>query len=145
MRKMLSIDPGVNGGLAWTDADGIIQCAPMPDGMSAVADFIRQLRQDLTTVDCIMEKTGTYMAGNSGPSAATFARHCGTIEAILYCYGVPTVQVSPQKWQKPMGLPKDKAERKRKIKEEMARRHPHLSVTLKTADALAILGYGLSQ
>ena len=145
MRKLLSIDPGVNGGLAWTDSDGIIQCAPMPEGMSGIADFIRQLRVDSQSLECVMEKTGGYMPGNSGPSAATFARHCGNIEAVLYCLGIPTVQVTPQKWQKPMCLPKDKAERKRKIKEEMARRHPHLSVTLKTADALAILEWGLSQ
>ena len=36
-------------------------------------------------------------------------------------------------------LPKDKAERKRAIREEMARRFPGLEVTLKTADALGLM------
>lgn len=141
----LAIDPGVNGGIAWVDCDGVVRSVPMPEGMSAQADFIRQLRVMLSHFEAIMEKTGTYQPGNSGPGAATFARHCGNIEAILYCYGIPTIQVTPQKWQKLMFLPKDKMERKRKIREEMARRHPHLHVTLKTADALAILEWGLSQ
>jgi hypothetical protein len=36
-------------------------------------------------------------------------------------------------------LPKDKPERKRAIRELMARRFPGLEVTLKTADALGLL------
>ena len=36
-------------------------------------------------------------------------------------------------------LPKDKAEQKRAIREEMARRFPGLAVTLKTADALGMM------
>jgi hypothetical protein len=145
-RELLAIDPGINGGLAWIDEDGIVCTAPMPEGMSAQADFIRNLRVRLPHIEAILEKTGTYQPGNSGPGAATFARHCGSIEAILYCYGIPTIQVAPQKWQAAMGsLPKDKAERKLKIKEEMARRHPHLTVTLKTSDSLAILEWGMSK
>ena len=38
-------------------------------------------------------------------------------------------------------FPKDKKERKNAIKEKMARLYPHLSVTLKTADALGILTF----
>ena len=40
-------------------------------------------------------------------------------------------------------LPKDKAQRKRAIREAMAVRHPHLTVTLATADALAILEWAV--
>jgi uncharacterized protein YbjT (DUF2867 family) len=84
------------------------------------------------------------MPGNSGPSAAKFARHCGHIEAALSALGIPTVFVLPAKWQKAIGgFPADKAERKRAIKEAMARRYPHLAVTLKTADALGLLSYAL--
>jgi hypothetical protein len=35
--------------------------------------------------------------------------------------------------------PTEKQDRKRAIREEMQRRYPHLAVTLKTADALALL------
>ena len=53
---------------------------------------------------------------------------------------IPFTEVAPGVWMKKLGtLPKDKAERKRAIREEMARRFPGLEVTLKTADALGIL------
>jgi hypothetical protein len=41
--------------------------------------------------------------------------------------------------------PKDKMERKRAIKEWAQRRYPHLTVTLKTADALALLVWAEQQ
>lgn len=137
---IIGIDPGLSGGIAWED-DGTVKAIPMPDGMSAQADFLIGLKVSSDKkLKCYMEKTGTYMPGNSGPAAATFARHCGCLEGILYTLGIPTEQVAPGVWQKKLGtLPKEKPERKRAIKEEMARRYPYLTVTLKTADALAIL------
>ena len=137
--RLISIDPGASGGIAWTD-DDIVHCAPMPEGMSEQADFIRSLCLNSSPV-CIIEKTGTYFPGNSGVAAATFARHCGHLEAILYMCGASTEQVSPRRWMAGMNLPKNKKERKKAIREAMARKYPHLPVTLKTADALAILTY----
>lgn len=141
--SIMAIDPGANGGIAFTDGD-TTGCFPMPEGMSAQADKIRSLVVEGGINRAIVERVGTYMPGNSGPAAATFARHCGHIEAILYCFGVPTDQVMPKKWQASFGtLPKDKQERKRAIKEAMARHYPHLPVTLKTADALGILTWAI--
>lgn len=140
MKPIIAIDPGAAGGLAWTDWDGVTHAEPMPEGLTAQADRLRALAVELKGAVAIMEKVGTYMPGNSGPSAATFARHCGHLEAILYTLGIPADQVAPGVWQKVLGeLPKEKADRKRQIKELMARRFPALSVTLKTADALGIL------
>jgi hypothetical protein len=136
----LAIDPGVSGGLAWLDQKNSTHAEPMPDGMTAQADRLRALAVELPGVVAIMEKTGGYMPGNSGPAAATFARHCGRLEAILYVLRIPTEQVASGVWQRSLGeLPKHKPERKRAIREAMARRFPALVVTLKTADALAIL------
>jgi hypothetical protein len=116
----------------------------MPDGMAETIDSLRELRCTISHMTAYMEQVGTYMPGNSGPSAAKFARHCGHLEAALYALGIPTVFVLPVKWQKAIGgFPADKAERKRAIKEAMARRYPHLTVTLKTADALGILTYAI--
>lgn len=145
MQQLMAIDPGASGGIAWTDGD-VIRCAPMPEGMTAQADFIRSIRTECRINRCIIEKLCGYVPGNGGASAATFARHCGGLEAMLYCMGIPTEQVAPAVWQKAIGmLPKDKQERKRAIKEAMARRYPHLSVTLKTADALGILGWEMGR
>lgn len=72
--------------------------------------------------------------------ACTFARHCGHLEAALYALGIPFTEVAPGVWMKRLGaLPKDKRERKAMIRELMARRYPHLEVTLRTADALALV------
>jgi hypothetical protein len=140
MTTILAIDPGASGGMAWL-ADGIVYAAPMPEGMTAQVDFIRAIEAQDLRLTAIIENVGHYMPGNSGPAAATFARHCGHMEAALYCLGVPTEKpVAPQTWQKALGpFDKDKATRKRQIKEAMARKYPHISVTLKTADALGIL------
>ena len=136
----IGIDPGANGGIAYTDSDGIVQAIPMPDGMTAQCDMIRSLAVHLPGAKVVMERVGSYVPGNSGPSAAKFARHCGHLDAACYMAGLPVQLVAPQTWQKAVGLmPKDKGERKRAIKEAMQRRYPHLGVTLKTADALGIL------
>ena len=140
MKPFIAIDPGASGGVAWTDPDGIAHAEPMPEGMTAQADRLRALAVELPGAVAVMEKVGTYMPGNSGPAAATFGRHVGNLEAILYMAGLPTSTVAPTVWQKSLGeLPKDKPDRKRAIKEAMQRRFPALAVTLKTADALGIL------
>ena len=136
---MLAIDPGQSGGLAYTDQDGIVQAERMPPTMTDLIDRLIELKATGIT-QAVVERTGTYVPGNSGPSAAKFARHCGHIEAALYALGFSTTQVSPAVWQKRLGaLPKDKKARKNEIKNRMAAKFPHLKVTLATADALAIL------
>lgn len=140
MKPLIAIDPGASGGLAWIDQDGHTHAEPMPAGMTAQADRLRALAAELPGAEAVIEKVGGYMPGNSGPAAATFARHCGHLDAILYMAGLPTVAVAPGVWQKALGeLPREKADRKRAIREAMQRRYPALSVTLKTADALGIL------
>lgn len=146
MNRIIAIDPGASGGIAWVDVDGIVRADPMPEGMSEQIDAIRGLAVMLMPASAVMERVGGYMPGNSGPAACKFARHCGHIEAALYTVGVPSTQVAPQTWQKSLGaMPKDKPERKRAIRELMARRYPHLKVTLKTADALGILTWAMNQ
>ena len=140
MKPFLAIDPGASGGLAWRDADGIVHADPMPDGMTAQVDYLRSLAASLPSLTAIMEKVGTYVPGNHVGSACTFARHCGHLEATLYALGIPFTEVAPAVWMKKLGtLPKEKPERKRAIRELMARQFPALDVTLKTADALGLL------
>ena len=140
MKPMLAIDPGAAGGLAWRDAEGRVDAAPMPEGMTAQVDFLRALAARLPGLEAVLEKVGWWMPGDHPNSACRFARHCGNLEAALYALGIPAVAVAPAAWMKTLGaLPKDKRARKAAIRELMARRYPHLAVTLKTADALGIL------
>jgi hypothetical protein len=138
---VLAIDPGAGGGFAVLRADGEVVAFPMPDGMTAQIDALRSLAT-IPHIRAVVEKVGFHRPGNSATATATFARHVGHLEAALYCLCIPVEQVAPGVWMKHLGeLPKDKAERKRAIKEEMARRHPNLAVTLMTADALGILAW----
>ena len=136
---MIAIDPGAAGGIAYTDEDGNVQAMPMPEGMTEQIEAIQMLRA-AGHLKCIMENVGFHMPGNSAVFTAKFARHCGHIEAACYAFGISVEYVTPSKWMKIiLGKSiKNKTERKNAIKEAMARRYPHLSVTLKTADALGI-------
>ena len=142
---MIAIDPGAGGGIAYID-DFIVQAVPMPAGMTAQVDFIRSLAA-VGNLKVTIENVGFHMPGNSAVATAKFARHCGHLEAACYAYGIAVEYVAPQKWMREtlIGLSKDKKERKAQIKEAMARLYPHLSVTLKTADALGILTWRMRQ
>jgi len=139
---MIAIDPGAAGGLAY-DEDGEIKAVPTPESMTEQVDLIRKLAAEGHD-KCIIENVGYHMPGNSATATAKFARHCGHLEAACYAFGISVEYVAPQKWMKALGTwSKEKRERKAQIKEAMARRYPHLSVTLKTADALGIYTWGM--
>lgn len=146
MTPILAIDPGANGGLALRSADGEVTAFKMPDGMTAQVDCLVGIVANHPTVRCVMERVGSYVKGNAVGGAVKFARHCGNLEAALYALGIPAIQPpAPQTWQKYFGaLPTDKEDRKRAIKEAMARLYPHLTVTLATADALGILTWAIN-
>jgi hypothetical protein len=143
-QAILAIDPGAGGGLAVQPPYGIVEAQPMPEGMTAQIDAIRAVAVMYPNIRAVIENVGFHRPGNSAVSTAKFARHVGHLEATLYNAGIPFVAVAPATWMKSLGsLPADKADRKRAIREQMARRFPHLSVTLKTADALGILTYAM--
>lgn len=143
MKPILAIDPGASGGIAVRSADCTITAQPMPDGMTAQIDALRETVAQHPGITAIVERVGYWMPGDHPNSACKFARHCGQLEAALYTLGIPIRQVLPRKWMETVcgTLPKDKTQRKRAIKEEMQRRHPHLTVTLATADAIGLLEY----
>ena len=146
MRHVIAIDPGAKGGLACTDSEGVVQAENMPEGMTAIVDRLRELTAGLPGLISVVEKVGNWVPGDHPNAATKFARHCGHVEAALYSLGVPLEDVAPSVWMRSMGvLPKDKSARKRAIKELMARRYPHLDVTLVTADALGVLTWYLGK
>ena len=168
MNYRIAIDPGVSGGIAWLDADDIVQAQNMPRGMTAQVDRLKELATMYGPVSAILENVGGYVHGNAGPGAVKFARHVGNLEAALYAYGMPTLTPTPATWMKSMGFTVSKylpasykqmsagkakkavrakaiTAHKNAIKEAMARRYPHLEVTLKTADALGMLTWAMDK
>ena len=146
IKPIMAIDPGAGGGIAVCNSAGEVAAWPMEEGMTAQIDAIRAAAVANPGLSADMEKVGFHRPGNSAEATAKFARHCGHLEAALYSAGIPFVEVTPQKWMQSIGsLPADKQERKRAIREEMARRFPHLKVTLGVADALGILCWARNQ
>ena len=146
MKPILCIDPGASGGLALLNHESIIAAFPMPEGMTAQIDAIRAMAVANPGLVAVMEKVGFHRPGNSAVASCKFARHVGHLEAALYTCGIPFVEVTPHKWMAAIGkMPADKKARKNFIKEEMARRFPHLMVTLGVADALGILCWARNQ
>jgi len=146
MNPILCIDPGASGGLAIFDTYNDVAAWSMPEGMTAQIDAIRAASAENPNLTAVIEKVGFHRPGNSAVSTAKFARHCGHLEAALYSVGVPFEEVAPGVWMKALGaLPADKTARKNAIKENVARRFPHLAVTLKTADALGMLVWAMQR
>ena len=160
---LIAIDPGKSGAVVWVnDENGIVNSKRMPDTLGDLWELLHTL--SCSECKCIVEKVGTYMPGNSGPSAATFAEHVGALKMGLIAAGISHEIVTPRKWQdlfigkqnyakipadtapdtKKRILAERKHERKRKIKEKAQQVYPNVTVTLTNADALGMLYYGQS-
>lgn len=143
--RLIAIDPGANGGIAALCADGRAEAWPMPQTEGEVADLMESLLNPLDGPPvCYIEKVGGFIAGHAAPGSAmfNFGRNYGFVLGVLAALRIRTVLVTPQFWQRALGLGKsagDKAAWKRKLKAEAWRLYPQLKPTLKTADALLIL------
>lgn len=147
----IAIDPGVSGGIAYTDTDGSVHALPMP---TTLHDMDTQLMilctaHNTTSADTptvFLEELPKFAGKMSGSSMATMFRNYGRIEGILAAYGARIEYLPPKKWQQSLGLgdknthgPRWKAH----LKGRAQALYPQLSVTLKTADALLILEAGI--
>lgn len=148
-KTILAIDPGASGGIAELYPSGRVVASSMPDDVD--------LREQILSWDesadaegfesvAYMELVGGYIGGNPAPGSAmfNFGNGYGYIRGLLAGIGIRLRLVRPQEWQ--AGIPgvrgnKDKAARKRALKEHAARLFPDAKVTLKTADALCIADY----
>lgn len=154
---MIVIDPGKNGGIAYDNPEtGRVEVVPMPDTMVDIATALRviiALDPSGGNLHCVMERVG-YTPGDGGKGAFSFGNHVGHLEALLYMLEVSVKEVSPQTWQKVVGLPSEPVKdlnkqqlaarsmrRKNMIKDFAQRRYPKCKVTLKTADALAMYAW----
>ena len=139
MKKYLCIDPGANGGWAFQlEGDG----AFMQGGNDELVDLCPG--PDTTVV---IEKVPPFV-GRAIPSSASFklGYSYGWIVGLFQGRGFKVVLVSPQEWQKTMGVgtkgKRSTTEWKNILKQEAQRRHPFVEkITLKTADAFCLLSH----
>jgi len=144
-RTQFAIDPGKAGGIAVRYPTDQVFAVPMPATEGDIRDlFVRLYNPDNPTV-AYVEKVGGYVGGPGAPGSAmfNFGRNFGFILGTLAGLYIRTELITPQQWQKRLGLGTSKGmtpvQWKNKLKEEAQRRFPDLRVTLKTADALLIL------
>ena len=148
MTNLIAIDPGASGGIAHLRHGHTAHAHAMPATEGDVLALIRELADPPDKTVAFVEAVGGF-AGRAQPGARmfTFGRGFGFLLGVLQTLGVCTELVRPAKWQKGFSLGtasacKSPTEWKNRIKAAAQRLHPHLSVTLKTADALMILEYG---
>ena len=167
---MLSIDPGLSGGIAVSlgDGMGIVSVYPMPNTEGEVMSLLKAIVEegDANTTRAVIEDVGGYI-GDAQPasSAFRFGRSVGFNLGVLSALGVRVELVRPQAWQKALGLGVSgrqrcrpgagKEERKKiqllnarikrdwknKLKQKAQELFPGLPVTLKTCDSLLLLEY----
>ena len=150
MKTVIGIDPGLKGGIAVMDeAHKVVEVVNMPDTPMDILNFLRKYDPSVTVA--YLEDVGKGMPGQSSSATAKFARHNGHLEMALLALGIPTVKMTPQKWEKmyQLGRSSDfsKSDWKNRLKAKAQELFPNLGkkVTLKTCDSLLIAMYGIRQ
>ena len=150
MKRILAIDPGASGGIAWIMADENPTTSPMPKTEGDIVDVLNAAIAQGCQIAYVEEVGGYCGAAMPGSAMFNFGRNFGFILGVLAARGIRVELVKPQKWQKHFGLGTvkesgGKTPWKNKLKAKAQQLFPHLDVTLKTADALLILEYGGKQ
>lgn len=140
--KIIAVDPGASGGIAFTDR-GIAQAQPITDDATSCALF-RQLSLGAGFI-VYMELVGGYI-GKAQPGSAmfNFGDGYGYFRGLCDAFNLPLVLVRPQKWMRavlPGVIGMEYTRRKAALKQYAQERYPGIMVTKATGDALAILDY----
>ena len=133
---IIGIDPGAKGGVAIYDEtkDKMVlhKCPETPKEMAAI---INTARIKDNNVFCVIEKVHAFPT-DARSSAFKFGCNFGKWLGILGAYDIPTLEVTPQVWMRPLQpLSKIKRERKNELKQIAINLFPENKITLSTSDA----------
>ncbi len=147
----LGVDPGANGGLAAVTTSGSFGVASMPDTERDVWEWFADVKRQFPGCDpfAVIEKVSGYIGeAQPGSAAFKFGASYGGLRMALVAAGIPFEEVTPQKWQKFLGIPprnnkggETKTAFKNRLKAKAQQLFPGVKVTLATADALLIMEY----
>jgi hypothetical protein len=169
MKTIIAIDPGASGGFAIMQSDGSVIAKKMPDTEGAILDTLEGFIETATEgVVCHMEQVGGFIGGQGQPGSRMFefGHGVGFLHGIIATNRIRLELVTPQKWQKALGLgsisqfypanyktldeaaaktarANAKRDWKNKLKSLAERLYPSVKVTLATADAILILEYAV--
>jgi hypothetical protein len=155
---VMGVDVGVNGGIAWTPTDvskpvekAVIESMPKED--AEIAELFKDVLSGADNPVAYVEQVTGYVPNRPQPASRSFklGYNAGLCVGVLHTLGVNVVMVRPQEWQKGLGFQFEKgtgySTRKSAFYHSSKLKFPHLAkkITMKTADALHILDYGLHQ
>jgi crossover junction endodeoxyribonuclease RuvC len=110
---ILGIDPGLSGAMAFLDTGtGMIAVEDMPTvEVKRNNKLKREVSPQLVAAIIIKRHVGAAylekvnaMAGQGVSSVFSFGRSAGIMEGVLAAFDIPTTLVTPQAWQKAMGV-----------------------------------------
>ena len=147
---IIGIDPGKSGGIARIRysldkrrhlfKEPIYDAYKCPKTIMDMVVILKMFNHLPSKPKCFLESVHAFPTDGRS-SAFKFGMNFGIWQGILSALDIETILVTPQRWQKPYGLPKIKKERKHKLK-EIAIQRSGLKVTLNTADAICLVIHG---
>ena len=141
--KYLAIDPCAAGGIAYDAEPGIVDAVAMPETVVDLADALRSLKLK-GCITAFLEEIPKF-AGANGAAMIKLGIRYGEVRGVLAAFCFRVVELPPKACQKTLALGNKQSHGSRwknHLKERAQALYPHLSVTLKTADALLILEAG---
>lgn len=142
---LIAIDPGTNGSIVYM-ANGKLESVKMPETPTDVYVTLKWLRDNYNCV-CYMEKV-QGLPGMGGSPMFNFGKGYGHLEMALIALEIRTVTVTPQKWQKFIGIGtkggSTTTEWKNKLKAKAQQLYPAHKIFLWNADSILILEYAKS-
>lgn len=143
----IGVDPGKSGGVAVLNYDPntalstVEWLRKMPDTNQEVWELFDDLPVGQAMLELVHSRPDQSVV-----AMFTFGENYGFLQGCLAAAEIPYEKVSPQKWQRGLGItPKqgheDKPEFKRRLKDKAQCLFPGLNITLYTADALLIAEY----
>jgi hypothetical protein len=145
VKRILAIDPGMSGGLAYLGPSGIVL-----NSMPATDQDISVLVMDRLAISDVVyiEKVGGYVGGKGAPGSSmfSFGYNVGFLHGLIAASKTRVIEVPPQRWQKTLGAGNKAthgARWKAHLKQIAQQRQPRQVITLKTADAVLILEHAM--
>lgn len=145
MTRILAIDPGMSGGLAYLGPSGIVlNSMPETDQDISVLVMDRLAISDVVYI----EKVGGYVGGKGAPGSSmfNFGYNAGFLHGLIAASKTRVIEVPPQRWQKTIGAGTKTTHGtkwKSHLKGIAQQRQPRQVITLKTADAVLILEHAM--
>jgi len=167
---IITNDPGKSGGFALKELDGKETCYPTPDTEQGIIDLIDRFhekkqpeemvifymeqnsgyvgkrKKKKTLICCHCQKEVEYEIEEADPASRmfNFGENTGAVKmAVMSRFRVKPKMVTPQAWQRTLGLSRSKGMSKYVWKHTLhiaaKNMYPFLKPTLKTCDALLIL------